>query len=145
GVRAKVARTAPSSAPRRHDTPSAKPRLDKLGVKPGARVALLGLDDREFARELATRDVVTSPRVTRDAAIVFLWVEARKDLARLAAIERAMARDAALWVLRRKGVPTLTENHVRDAALATGLVDVKVASFSDTVSAVKLVIPLARR
>jgi hypothetical protein len=39
----------------------------------------------------------------------------------------------------------MSENHIRDAALAAGLVDVKVARFSATHSALKLVIPKARR
>lgn len=140
-----MAKASVAARPRRDDTPSPKPRLDKLGVKPGMRVALLGLDDPAFERELATRDAVIGRRLSREAAIVFLWAQTPKDLARLKTIARGMARDAALWVLRPKGVTTLNENHVRDAALALGFVDVKIASFSDTVSAVKLVIRRALR
>jgi hypothetical protein len=39
----------------------------------------------------------------------------------------------------------LNENHVREAALDAGLVDVKVARFSATHSALKLVVPKAKR
>jgi len=39
----------------------------------------------------------------------------------------------------------VTESQVREAAKASGLVDVKVVSFSDRHTAEKLVIPLARR
>jgi hypothetical protein len=44
-----------------------------------------------------------------------------------------------------KGRKELNENHVRDAALDAGLVDVKVARFSATHSALKLVVPKAKR
>ena len=44
-----------------------------------------------------------------------------------------------------KGQKRLTEGMIRDAALAQGLVDIKVAAFSETLSALKLVIPIARR
>jgi hypothetical protein len=47
-----------------------------------------------------------------------------------------------VWV---KGRKELNENHVREAALDAGLVDVKVARFSETHSALKLVVPRARR
>jgi hypothetical protein len=68
-----------------------------------------------------------------------------KDLARLATAEKTIARDGAIWVLWPKARAELKEDHVRAAALKVGLVDVKVASFSDTLSALKLVIPVARR
>ena len=45
----------------------------------------------------------------------------------------------------RKGQRDLNENHVREAALDAGLVDVKVARFSATHSALKLVVPRAKR
>jgi hypothetical protein len=53
--------------------------------------------------------------------------------------------DGAIWAVWRKARKELTENHVREAALAAGLVDVKVARFSETHSALKLVVPKARR
>jgi hypothetical protein len=50
-----------------------------------------------------------------------------------------------VWVVWRKGVPDLKEDHVRAAARTSGLVDVKVVAFSPTHSALKLVIPKATR
>ena len=44
-----------------------------------------------------------------------------------------------------KGRPELREDDIRRAALAIDLVDVKVAAFSATHSALKLVIPVAKR
>jgi hypothetical protein len=125
---------------------SGRPLLDKLGVKPDMRVAVIGLEDPGFMRELRGRtEDVALGRPRRDTAMVVLAVERPAQLARLATLERTIARNGAIWVVWPKGGKTLTENTIRDAALARGLVDIKVAAFSDTLSALKLVIPVARR
>lgn len=125
---------------------SGRTLLDKLGVKPGMRVAVIGLEDAGFMRELKARtEDVALGRPRKDTAMVVLAVERTAQLGRLATLERAIARNGAIWVLWPKGGKTLKENTIRDAALARGLVDVKVAAFSDVLSALKLVIPVARR
>jgi hypothetical protein len=48
-------------------------------------------------------------------------------------------------VIRPKGVTQITEADVLTAGKAAGLVDTKVARFSDTHTAEKLVIPKERR
>ncbi|HVM43622.1 MAG TPA: DUF3052 family protein, partial [Gemmatimonadales bacterium] len=62
---------------------------------------------------------------------------------RFAALARALAPNGMLWVSwpkKASGVPTdVTENDVRDVALAGGLVDVKVCAVDDTWSGLKLV------
>lgn len=125
---------------------SKRSRLDKLGVKPGMRVALVGLDDPAFLRELATRtrDVVRG-RPRAGTGMILFRVTRRPQLARLATLERGLAPDGAIWAVWAKGRPELKGDDVRRAAIAHGLVDVKVMAFSETLSALKLVIPLARR
>jgi hypothetical protein len=126
--------------------PVTRARIDKLGVKPGQRVSVVAVKEPEFDAELATRtDHVSSGRMAKGSNVIFLGVTALRDLGRLGAAERAMARDGAVWVVWPKGRRELNENHVRAAALAAGLVDVKVVAFSPTLSALKLVIPVARR
>ena len=51
----------------------------------------------------------------------------------------------AVWAVWRKGRKELNENHIRAGAIAAGLVDVKVARFSATHSALKLVVPRGKR
>ena len=120
--------------------------IDKLGVKPDQRISVTGIDDAEFLGQLAERTAHASVgRMARGSAAVFLGVESVADLARIAKAADAIARDGMIWVVWPKGRPALKEDHVRAAALRAGLVDVKVAAFSDTLSALKLVIPLARR
>jgi hypothetical protein len=77
---------------------------------------------------------------------VVVWgVDDVAELAGISAVADWIRPDGALWMVWPKGRRELTENHIRDAALAAGLVDVKVARFSATHSALKLVIPKARR
>ena len=92
------------------------PLLDKLGVRPGARVGIIGVEDRVlhlFAlRELRSRIVP----------------------------------NGAIWVVSRKGkAATIRDVDVMAAAKSAGLVDNKVVSFSDTHTALRLVIPRADR
>jgi hypothetical protein len=72
-------------------------------------------------------------------------VETQKDLERIARIEPLLAPDGALWVVHPKGRKDLQDVHVIAAAKACQLTDNKVVRFSDTHSALRLCIPLARR
>ena len=119
--------------------------LDKLGVKPDSKVAILGLGDETFRQELAERtsDVTSRPR--KGADIVFLTAKKKVDLRRLAAVPPMLQPAGAVWVIYPKGVKDITESDVLHAGHEAGLVDVKVASFSASQSALKFVIPLAER
>jgi hypothetical protein len=116
--------------------------IDKLGVKPGQRVALHGVEGDGFAAELAARG---AQMADADADHLFVAVETHEDLAGLPRLVPLIARDGAVWTLRRKGRKDLTEADVRAAGKAAGLVDVKVVRFSDTHTAEKFVIPVADR
>ncbi|HEY8642694.1 MAG TPA: DUF3052 family protein [Candidatus Dormibacteraeota bacterium] len=131
-------------APR--DLGSDRPLLDKLGVKPGLRVSLLGVGEDWFRELLAERtdDVHDVPAEGSD--LVFLMAEAPADLDRLRALRRVIKEDGAVWVLRRKGAGrALNEVDVIDAARAAGLVDNKIASFSDELGAMRLVVRIVDR
>jgi hypothetical protein len=126
---------------------SGKPILDKLGVKPGMRVAVLGLDsERAFLAEVRARaGEPSTDRARKDTDMVIVRVDGAADLARLSKLEALIRRDGSIWAVWPKGQKHIGEGMIRDAALARGLVDVKVCAFSETLSALKLVIPLARR
>ena len=131
---------------RRDDTPSTRPLLDKLGVKPEHRVAVLGLDEGDFLFQLIRRtDQVYVNRRRSGLDLIFLGVTQREDLRRLGSHRKFIAPNGAIWVVWPKGSKGVNENDVRDAALEAGLVDVKVVSFSTTLSALKLVIRVADR
>jgi hypothetical protein len=139
-----VARSRKSTAPRVGY--SQRSRIDKLGVKDGMRVALIGIEDAWIRGELAERTSdVTESRPKRETDLVLFGVNDVATLARLATLVRAIRRNGAIWAVWPKGQKHLREDDVRGAALAAGLVDIKVMAFSETLSALKLVIPLARR
>jgi hypothetical protein len=121
-------------------------RLDKLGVKPGAAVSLVNLADAAFAQEVRARtDRVSSGRVRKGSDLVIVATHAKVDLDRLTSLRASIVPDGAIWVVWKKGQKALREDDVRAAAQAQGLVDVKVMSFSEALSALKLVIPRADR
>ena len=111
-------------------------RLDKLGVKAGTRVQLLGGFDVAFIEELRERGAV---EVDRDAEAVFYAAGRREDLARL----RELA-GAALWVIYPKGSAEIREVEVIEAGRSAGMKDVKVARFSETHTGLKFVSPARR-
>ena len=120
--------------------------LDKLGVQAGQSVSVVGVSDAEFAAQLARAGArVTSGRIAKGADIIFLGATTARDLARLSAAAKAMARDGAIWVVHPKGKDALRDTDIFAAAKTLGLVSTKVARFSETHTAEKLVIPVANR
>ncbi len=125
---------------------SGKPLIDKLGIRDGDRVTVIGVDDAHFDRQLAARtDDVSRGRPRKDTRAIVYGITKTAQLDRLATLADTIQRDGMIWVVWPKGRKELTETHVRAAALAQGLVDVKVCAFSETLSALKLVIPKAKR
>ena len=125
---------------------SPRSRIDKLGVKEGMRVSVLAVDDPSFLPELRHRTGdVSEGRAGRGRDLIVLGATREADLARLATLKAAIAPNGAIWVVWPKGRKPFTEDVIRGAALARGLVDVKVMAFSETLSALKLVIPVAQR
>lgn len=121
-------------------------RLDKLGVKQGQRVVVLGASDAAFAGELAAR--TGAPALTRPHAgadLIFMEARSRAALKALPRLREHLAGAGALWILRPKGVPEISEKDVMDAGRAAGLTDVKVVAFSDELTAEKFVVPVAKR
>jgi hypothetical protein len=78
--------------------------------------------------------------------LVFYLVERPVDLRRIAELRPLIHDAGAIWVLRTKGPgATVREVDVIEAGRAFDLVDNKIASFSDTLAAMRLVVPLKRR
>ena len=129
------------------DLKSTRPLLDKLGVKPGSKVALVDLDDPAFEHLLRGRTstiVHGRPRTPRD--LVFLGASRLRDLKRLVDVKRWIEPNGAIWVVRPKGGRSeIRDTDVIEAGLAAGLVDNKIASFSDTHGAMRLVYRLRDR
>jgi hypothetical protein len=120
--------------------------LDKLGVRPGARVSVIGLDDGAFLDEVAARtDDLTLGRARAESDLVFVAMDDRAQLPRLEKLQRAIKKDGAVWVVWPKGRKEFREDDVRAYGPRAKLVDVKVVRFSDALSALKMMIPRAQR
>jgi hypothetical protein len=125
---------------------SPKSLIDKLGVKPRSLVSLVGVRDDGFLGDLRSRGAeVSVGRLRKASDMVFLAAEAPRDLKRLDRVESYIKRDGAVWVVSPKGKPEIRDVVVIEAGLAAGLVDTKVVRFSDSHTALKFVIPVARR
>jgi hypothetical protein len=121
-------------------------RLQKLGAKPHWRAAALGIEDEAFLRELGAAIAELSVgRLIQECDAIFFGATAERQLSRLDRLKRALKPAGAVWIVRPKGRPDISERAVMAAGKAAGLVDVKVVSFSPTHTAEKFVIPVAAR
>src|SRR5215467_14835839 len=125
---------------------STRTRIEKLGVKAGSDVLLLGIEkDTGFVKELKTAGAVIRTSGATPADMIFATFGHRDDLRRLPPLVARLKANGALWTLRAKGSKDLTEAEMMRAGQSAGLVDVKVVSFSDVLTAEKFVIPVAKR
>jgi hypothetical protein len=123
---------------------SRTPLVRKLGYAPGMRLHVVNAP-AGFDRLLGRLDgvaVVRSARRPLDA--IHLFTTSRRELARRLPRLLAVLQPAGMlwvsWPKQSAGVPSdVTEDVIRDIALPTGLVDVKVCAIDATWSGLKLV------
>jgi hypothetical protein len=125
---------------------SGTPLPQKLGIKEGCKVAIVGAPPALVLGVLPAgthlqRGLAGKSRF--DVLVVF--VTRRAELVtRITACRPRMQPAAGLWIAwpkRASGVATdVTEDTVREIALPTGLVDNKVCAIDDTWSGLRLVI-----
>lgn len=120
--------------------------IDKLGVKSGQRVAVLGVESAEFLTDLSSRvpDYSRGER-TADADLIFFSAETVGDLTQLKSLARSIKRNGGIWVVYPKGQTHIREVDVIAAGKSAGLVDHKVCRFSDSHTALRFVIPVSKR
>ncbi len=130
---------------------SGTPLVRKLGIKPGAVLALLGAPEGFDATlgELPDGVSVRRRAAGRSDVIVAFFVR-RAELERcLPALRRALEVDGGLWIAwpkRASGVATdLGDGPVRELGLAAGLVDNKVCAIDETWSGLRFVYRVADR
>jgi hypothetical protein len=130
---------------------SGTPLLRKLGIKPGMALAILGAPTG-YTRTLGAlpRGVRYVRALSGPLDMVHLFTKSREELAaKLPAVLAALTPAGALWVSwpkKASKVPTdVTEDVIREIALPSGLVDIKVCAVDDTWSGLKLVRRLENR
>ena len=120
--------------------------IDKLDVKPGHRVSVLAVDDESFLAQLRARaSEVTVGTLMKGSDVVFLGATTERELARIAKARAAIVPAGAIWVVHPKGPGALKDTEIFAVAKKIGLTYTKVARFSATHTAEKLVIPKAQR
>ena len=120
---------------------SGTPLLKKLGIKEGHRV---GLRNAPSGLPVELQGYAET-RMSKDLDVVLLFVTSLAAFrAELAAQIKSIRADGAIWVAwpkKTSGIQSdLAENAIRDQALKTPLVDVKVCAIDHTWSGLKLVI-----
>jgi hypothetical protein len=119
-----------------------KTRLDKLGLKANHGYQVWGEFDDSFEGEL---ELIAGTQGNEPLDAVFIRLDRGADLPMLVRGRKAIVQNGMIWAVWPKGRREFREDDIRNFSLQNGLVDVKVASFSLTMSALKLVIPVKDR
>jgi hypothetical protein len=121
-------------------------RIEKLGVKPGSRVAVRGLKDAAFMAELKDAGAQVSDRPGKGRLdIILVRLDSTADLKQLLDARKSIVPNGMIWAVWPKGRKEFREDDIRNFGPDAGLVDVKVMAFSEELSGLKLVIPVAQR
>jgi hypothetical protein len=130
---------------------SATRLVDKLGIKPDARLGLIGAP-ADFERVLGELPpgVAVRRRATGSLEVIVAFCVRRAELEqRLPRLRAALTPAGGLWIAwpkRTSGVATdLSDSVVREIGLAAGLVDNKVCAIDATWSGLRFVCRLRDR
>jgi hypothetical protein len=136
----------PQAAKWREKIVNPKSLLDKLGVKSGQTVSLVGTFPADFRKSLQEMGAgVGNEKTAKDSTCIFFAANKKQDLSRLPSVAKSVHGATALWLVYPKGQTMITEADVRSSGLRAGLVDIKVVSFSATHTALKFVLPKSKR
>jgi hypothetical protein len=119
-----------------------KSRLDKLGLKPSHAYQAWGDFDDLFLNELDERAGAPG---AEPLDVIFIRMDSTLDLQKLTEARKVISQNGMIWTMWPKGRKEFREDDIRNYSLQNGLVDVKVASFSPILSALKMVIPVKDR
>ena len=130
---------------------SGTPLVKKIGIKPGDRVLISGVP-KGFDKELAPlpAEVKLANGAAKELNVALFFTDKRAQLEKeLPKLKSRIAQNGMIWIAwpkKASKVPTdLTEDVIRNTALALGLVDIKVCAVNDVWSGLKLVIPVKDR
>ena len=125
---------------------SETPLPKKLGIKEGGHSAILNAPPG-YAKSLG---VNAASELKPDLDFIQFFTKSRAELEKqLPRLRKAIEPDGMIWISwpkkSSKIATDLTEDIIRDTALALKLVDVKVCAVDETWSGLKLVIPVKDR
>ena len=125
---------------------SGTPLPNKLGIKDGGNSAILNAPPG-YAKTLGVK---AASELKSDLDFIQFFTKSRAELEKqLPRLRKSIKPDGMIWISwpkKSSKVPTdITEDIIRDTALALKLVDVKVCAVDETWSGLKLVIPVKDR
>ena len=130
---------------------SGTPLVKKLGIKPGARVALVNApDDFEVTLGVLPDNVKFVKSTAKSLDLILCFVLSERILLRdFAKLAQRLISNGMIWIAwpkKSSGVATeLTLESVQRIGLDAGLVDVKICAIDDTWSGLKFVYRLKDR
>ncbi|ASU34521.1 DUF3052 family protein [Mucilaginibacter xinganensis] len=130
---------------------SGTPLAKKLGLKPGFNIMLINAPDHYFRLFTDFPDdvLVNVDETLKQDVIHFFTREKGEYFNMLPVIKEQIKQNGSIWISwpkkASKVVTDVNEDVIRDYALQTGLVDVKVCAVDETWSGLKLVIPVKDR
>lgn len=130
---------------------SGTPLAKKLGLKEGFTARII--DPPAYYFELfsdlpSTLHFISTPKGKKNFIHYFVK-EAKALRSNIASLKNEIEENGMIWISwykKASGIPTdITEDVIRELALANGLVDVKVCAVDNVWSGLKLVIPVKDR
>jgi Protein of unknown function (DUF3052) len=121
---------------------------DKLGVKPGAAVRVVGRGDAELLTRVRAKAGRRLSNAHERADVILYWPRTAEEITpTLQELRDAIQPAGGIWVVTAKrdrtsatGMPYLNQDAVIPLGLAAGLVDNKACSVSENESAMRFVI-----
>ncbi|MBI3536500.1 MAG: DUF3052 family protein [Chloroflexi bacterium] len=123
---------------------AAKDVTAKLGVKPGFLVRVVGTGDAALLKRVRDKIGRAFARQNERANIILYYPRTFAEITpTLTRLVRALAPNGGIWVItfkKNKGAPYIPDSQLIPAGLAAKLVDNKICSVSDSMSAMRFVI-----
>jgi hypothetical protein len=123
-----------------------KALVEKLGVDETKKVCVVGKLDADLRADLdATGAKIAKGARGKDFDVLFVDASSKADLEKLASLRELIKEDGGIWIVYPKGNAALTEREVLTAGRTLQLTDNKQVKISETLTAVRFVIPVAQR
>ena len=121
---------------------------DKLGLKPGHAVRVVGKGDRELLRRVRDKIGRRLAGAAVPADVILYWPKTAEEITgMLRELREAIASSGGIWVITAKrdqrsasGMGYLNQTDLIPLGLAAGLVDNKSCSISDRESGMRFVV-----
>lgn len=130
---------------------SGTPLAKKLGIKSGFKIRLVNEPKYYFDlfTDMPEQVIVMNDKKSKKNLIHYFALTANNLNKDLIALKNEIESNGIIWVSwpkkSSKVISDITEDFIRNLALANGLVDVKVCAVDEIWSGLKLVIPLKHR